>query len=709
MSNKNKITLETRENKLEKIKKKGLRKTLFTTVMSMGMLLGCTGMLVGCGEAGPKGDTGAQGPQGEQGIQGEPGAAGAAGSMWFTGTAVSGTSNGIGVVVENAKVGDIYFNTTTCDIYVCTAENIWNWVSNIKGDQGIQGETGATGAIGPAGPQGPQGETGATGAAGADGATWLTGTAITGTGSNISVTITNAKLGDLYFNTSTCDLYQCVEENTWDWISNLKGDQGETGSAGVNGASWFTGTAITGTGTGISATIENTKVGDLYFNTETCNVYKCTALNTWDYLTSFKSEQTSPEATEIVVDLVMFMGQSNMAGRGDYTQATTVAEGHGYEFRAVSDPTKLYNIGGQAFGKDENRGVITESSKTGSMVPAFMESYYSYTGVPIVGVSAAKGGTSINWWQPDGNALNEAITRYNAAEEFLTENGYKIRHKYMVWCQGETDGDNAMDKDTYKTNLNTMINEMLEQGIEKAMIVRVGNHKTNATLYDNIIKAQTELCAESDDVVMVSGKLADMAEDGLMKDTFHYTQEGYNIAGADAGKNMAYYVNTGMEPYFYDRELDNYYPFGNYGSDSDTGTGGDTGSGDDTTGDDTTGDTTTESVVVNVAEATHDFASLGTVDGNKVTISSKSNTNAIQLTDVVLSDDYSWTIEMVVGNVVEGTTVLGCIGGTEGAGFITVPNMDPVNASSSTAQFRFRDKGKSLQLDFTIPTGYDAT
>ena len=70
MFNKNKITLETRENKLEKIKKKGLRKTLFTTVMSMGVLLGCTGMLVGCGEAGPKGDTGAQGPQGEQGIQG---------------------------------------------------------------------------------------------------------------------------------------------------------------------------------------------------------------------------------------------------------------------------------------------------------------------------------------------------------------------------------------------------------------------------------------------------------------------------------------------------------------------------------------------------------------------------------------------------------------------------------------------------------------
>ncbi|MBQ8762318.1 MAG: hypothetical protein IJZ26_03325 [Clostridia bacterium] len=148
MFNKNKITLETRENKMEKIKKKGFRKTLFTTVMSMGVLLGCTGMLVGCGEAGPKGDTGAQGPQGEQGVQGIQGVPGVAGSMWFTGTAVTGTGAGIEATVENTKVGDIYFNTTTCDLYQCVEENTWNWLSNLKGDQGDQGIQGEQGQAG---------------------------------------------------------------------------------------------------------------------------------------------------------------------------------------------------------------------------------------------------------------------------------------------------------------------------------------------------------------------------------------------------------------------------------------------------------------------------------------------------------------------------------------------------------------------------------
>ena len=137
---------------------------------------------------------------------------GVAGSMWFT-----GTGTGIEVTVENTKVGDIYFNTTTCDLYQCVDENTWNWLSNLKGDTGQPGSTGVTGAA------------------------WLTGTAVTGTGSEINATVTNARVGDLYFNTETCDIYQCTAENTWNWISNIKGDKGEDGTSvyvGYDGYIW---------------------------------------------------------------------------------------------------------------------------------------------------------------------------------------------------------------------------------------------------------------------------------------------------------------------------------------------------------------------------------------------------------------------------------------------------------------------------------------
>lgn len=51
----------------------------------------------------------------------------------------------------------------------------------------------------------------------------------------------------------------------------------------------------------------------------------------------------------MTVDLFMFMGQSNMAGRGIVTEEHNVAapeltEGAGYEYRAVSSPDRLYKI-----------------------------------------------------------------------------------------------------------------------------------------------------------------------------------------------------------------------------------------------------------------------------------------------------------------------------------------------------------------------------
>ena len=49
------------------------------------------------------------------------------------------------------------------------------------------------------------------------------------------------------------------------------------------------------------------------------------------------------------VDLFLFMGQSNMAGRGIVSdiwpeEAPKVLEAAGYEYRAVSDPGRLYTF-----------------------------------------------------------------------------------------------------------------------------------------------------------------------------------------------------------------------------------------------------------------------------------------------------------------------------------------------------------------------------
>ena len=264
-----------------------------------------------------------------------------------------------------------------------------------------------------------------------------------------------------------------------------------------------------------------------------------------------------------IVDVFMFMGQSNMAGRGITNaehpeKVPTIMSGAGYEYRAISDDTKLSNIE-EPFGKNENvSGAIDDGSdKTGSMVTSFVNAYYSNNGnIPVVAVSASQGGTLSSQWVANSAKLNDAINRLNKTIEFLNKNGYSIRNKYMVWCQGESDADSNYSKDTWTNNFKSMLNGMMSAGIEKCFMVRIGNCNIEGSedRYKNMISWQTEMAQTNKNVVMVSCDFAGMKNRGLMKDQFHYYQAGYNECGTYAGINTAYYVTSEKEPTMYDTE-----------------------------------------------------------------------------------------------------------------------------------------------------------
>ena len=249
------------------------------------------------------------------------------------------------------------------------------------------------------------------------------------------------------------------------------------------------------------------------------------------------------------VDLFMFMGQSNMAGRGTVTEkypekAPSLIKDAGYEFRAVSAPNQLYPIS-EPFGHNENRnnGIDDKNLKTGSMVTAFTNAYYKNTGIPIIGISASKGGGTISQWQPNGAFLNDAISRLETAILFLNTNHYKIRHKFMLWCQGESDGDHSTPTAIYKEKFNQMLNEMLHAGIEKCFLIRIGHYNGTGTQdYSEIREAQDTIAQTNKNVIMVSTAFLQMKERGLMKDSFHYYQQAYNEVGTEAGINTALYT-----------------------------------------------------------------------------------------------------------------------------------------------------------------------
>ena len=231
------------------------------------------------------------------------------------------------------------------------------------------------------------------------------------------------------------------------------------------------------------------------------------------------------ECTQLV-DLIFFMGQSNMAGRGDAALAPAVTPGMGYEYRAVTDPAQLHPLA-EPFGVNENdpTGVNEPGMKTGSMVSAFVNACTAKTGVAIMGVSCAKGGSSITEWLPGMPFFEDAV-----------------RHSAMVWCQGCTDGDLHTLKAVYKLDTDRVIHEfMTDAGLETCFLIQIGNQRDEPELYVPIQQAQEELAAAYDDIVMVSRSFKTFAAKGLMKDRFHYLQPAYNEVGEEAGRSVAEY------------------------------------------------------------------------------------------------------------------------------------------------------------------------
>lgn len=252
------------------------------------------------------------------------------------------------------------------------------------------------------------------------------------------------------------------------------------------------------------------------------------------------------------VDLFLFMGQSNMAGRGITNEIWTeeapeILAGAGYEFRAITDPTRLYEMS-EPFGAKENTsdGINDGDMKTGSLVTAFTNAYYTHNGnIPVVGISASKGGSVIAQWQPGGAFMCDTLQRLASCVNFLEQNAYHIRHKYVLWCQGESDGDNGTTKEAYLRGLEMLWSELKANGIERMFLIGIGNCNIEGAYdrYKPMQAWQKAFVASHEDVILVSIAYESMLERGLMKDAFHYYQQGYNECGADAGVHVAEYVN----------------------------------------------------------------------------------------------------------------------------------------------------------------------
>lgn len=252
---------------------------------------------------------------------------------------------------------------------------------------------------------------------------------------------------------------------------------------------------------------------------------------------------TLPDNVNDTVDLAVFAGQSNMSGRGSVAEATICDINSGFEYKSVGNPLTLVPIT-EPFGLGEDReGAIADfngdgtTKRTGSMVSAAVDEYYKQTGRQLVAVSASIGGISTSEWK--NKYISDAVQRLDDAKTFLAANKINVGRIFVVWCQGESDGDNNVSADTYTANTKELFNSFKQHGAEKCFMVQIGHYRdggTTDTSYGVIRGAQSALC-ESDADFILAGSFEPYKND--MKDKYHYNQTTYNAVGKTVGENIS--------------------------------------------------------------------------------------------------------------------------------------------------------------------------
>lgn len=253
----------------------------------------------------------------------------------------------------------------------------------------------------------------------------------------------------------------------------------------------------------------------------------------------------APQSVEadgiMTVDLIFFAGQSNMSGTGgNASEAPAVPHGHGYEYRNGMDPAGMYEVV-EPFGVREN-GYLSDPDgiRFGTLVSAFMNKYYAATGVPVLGVSIARGGSALATYWTSQPVKAELVSKYDGAVAWCKANHVKIRKQYVVWLQGESDAMNGLDGDTYGTLLEQEFTPLFAKGLQQVFVITPGNLVGRPGLYDSIIQGQKSLCAKNMKFTLASERLHNLP-DVYLADGIHYNQKALNMVGEEAATVAASY------------------------------------------------------------------------------------------------------------------------------------------------------------------------
>lgn len=247
------------------------------------------------------------------------------------------------------------------------------------------------------------------------------------------------------------------------------------------------------------------------------------------------------------VDLILFVGQSNMTGQGgNQLLAPGLKDGAGYECKTQTTEPELLPLT-EPFGLGEDSVLLNDQGyHNGTLVTAFVNSYYSETKVPVVAVAATRGGSNSGQWA--GSFGDEAIQRYKIAYQYLKEHKIKVRKSFLVYYQGESEAIYASDiltPEFYINNVRLFVTKAINQTkIQECFLIPIGNNLRKTVEYDAIRIAQERLCESEYAITMITEKTPFLTSRYYLSDGIHINQIGLNLIGKDAGTNAGKLAGT---------------------------------------------------------------------------------------------------------------------------------------------------------------------
>lgn len=250
-----------------------------------------------------------------------------------------------------------------------------------------------------------------------------------------------------------------------------------------------------------------------------------------------------------------------MQGQTERLSENEVVE-NAYEYKFLSDSLiPLKNPVGENIGYDFKETCVftkrsdfktwVETTALGSacynytnIVPEFCRKYIAITGEKVLAVHAAKGSTTVKEWLPEDKRHKVFMKKLTSAKEKLIKTGEPIGKIYFVWLQGESDALFSVSKAEYKERLKEL-NRLLKEnvGIDKFGVIRVGRF-ANDSRDDEIINAQSEICKENEDFLMlteIATELNTNKEYMNPEAAGHFNAKGLEKLGFEAAKTLGNY------------------------------------------------------------------------------------------------------------------------------------------------------------------------